>query len=503
MENKSVLKAAIYCRLSRDDGFNDESESITNQKMLLTEYCLKMDWNIYGIYCDDDYSGLDITRPEFNKLINDAKKRNFDIVVCKNQSRFSRDMEVIEKYIHYFFPIWGIRFIGVVDNTDTLNKSGKKARQINGLINEWYCEDISENVKAALNIKKRNGQYLGHWCPYGYRLMEGNNKKLDIDPMTYWVVKRIFNEYCNGKSIRLIAYDLTKDGIKTPYEYKKSIGINYFNPSVKSENNNCWSTETVRKILKDKTYTGSLIQCREKKESYKSQKVILSKPDEWIEVENCHEAVIDIKTFEKAQEIMALKRRKSKQNSFDLKGKVYCADCDSALGINNSHGVLYLRCPKSVRKENCRMKSIKYSDIEKAVKENIKMVLNQGDLCKRLENRFRHVFECKSICDYESYEKNVKRANAAKNALAKAYMDLSVGKITQEEFEFIRNRLKSETEFYKEKINRQKPKDKKIIMDILNEINKNIDFNIINSFIKRIEIKNDLRDEVITIYWRF
>ena len=143
------MKVAIYCRLSEEDrnkqSEKDDSESIQNQKSLLIQYAIDRQWDVYNIYSDDDYTGADRNRPGFNQLIDDARNHKFDIVLCKTQSRFTREMELVEKYIHGLFPIWNIRFVSVVDNADTDIKGNKKARQINGLINEWYLEDMSDN----------------------------------------------------------------------------------------------------------------------------------------------------------------------------------------------------------------------------------------------------------------------------------------------------------------------------------------------------------------------
>ena len=105
----------------------------------------------------------------FNKLLNDAEHRKFDIILCKTQSRFTRELELVEKYIHGLFPIWGIRFISIVDNADTANKGNKKSRQINGLVNEWYLEDMSENIRSVLADRRKNGFHIGAFALYGYK----------------------------------------------------------------------------------------------------------------------------------------------------------------------------------------------------------------------------------------------------------------------------------------------------------------------------------------------
>ena len=164
MNTKS--KVAIYCRLSEEDRNKqhetDDSNSIQNQKSMLIQYVLEQGWEVYNIYSDDDYTGSDRRRPEFNKLLNDAEHRKFDIILCKTQSRFTRELELVEKYIHGLFPIWGIRFISIVDNADTANKGNKKSRQINGLVNEWYLEDMSENIRSVLTDRRKNGFHMVH-----------------------------------------------------------------------------------------------------------------------------------------------------------------------------------------------------------------------------------------------------------------------------------------------------------------------------------------------------
>ena len=139
-------------------------------------------WDIYHIYCDEDYSGADRLRPDFNRMIQAAKEKQFQIILCKSQSRFTRDMELVEKYIHGLFPIWGIRFIAIADNADTEVKGNKKARQINGLVNEWYLEDLSENIRMVFDMKRRQGQYIGGFPIYGYQKDPKDHNHLIIEP---------------------------------------------------------------------------------------------------------------------------------------------------------------------------------------------------------------------------------------------------------------------------------------------------------------------------------
>ena len=201
------MKAAIYCRLSEEDKEKSggDSGSIRNQKTMLLQYAAAQDWEIYDIYSDDDYAGADRGRPAFNRLLQDAKARRFDIVLCKTQSRFTREMELVEKYIHGLFPAWGIRFVSIVDHADTENQGNKKARQINGLVNEWYLEDMSENIRSVLTSRRQNGLHIGAFALYGYRKDPEHKGHLLIDEPAAAVVRQIFTWFAEGYGKTTIA----------------------------------------------------------------------------------------------------------------------------------------------------------------------------------------------------------------------------------------------------------------------------------------------------------
>ena len=222
-------RTAIYLRLSKEDldKFENVSESIKNQKRMLLKKIKQENWQLQDIYIDEDYSGIDNKRPEFNRLIKNCESKKIDIVLCKSQSRFSRDMEVIEKYLHNKFILWNVRFVSLVDNADTNNIGNKKSRQINGLVNEWYLEDTSLNIKATLKNKKEAGLFTGPFAPFGYQKDLENKNNLVIDKKAALIVKKIFNLYNQGFSYQKIASYLNRQKIPSPYEYKKQNGSNF------------------------------------------------------------------------------------------------------------------------------------------------------------------------------------------------------------------------------------------------------------------------------------
>lgn len=326
------MKAAIYCRLSKEDeGKVGESESIQNQKSMLVQYAVEKGYDIYQIYSDEDYSGVDRDRPAFNAMIQAASEHKFDLVLAKTQSRFTRDMELVEKYLHGKFIEWGIRFIAVVDHVDTEDRANKKSRQINGLVNEWYLEDLSNNVRSVLDHKRREGKYIASFALYGYCKDPSVKGTLQIDPEAAAVVDRIFRMALSGMGAHKIAQILNGEGIPSPTAYKHQHGIRY-KASARGPNSDLWSSPTIYQMLHNRTYMGDLVQGRHKKVSYKSKKTVWLPKSEWIIVPGTHEGIIDPETFETVQKIMKGRVRSSGTGRIHpLAQKVICGCCGSVM----------------------------------------------------------------------------------------------------------------------------------------------------------------------------
>lgn len=292
------MKVAIYCRLSEEDKFKtgENSESIQNQRSMLINYAVEKGWEIYNIYCDENYSGIDSERPQYNQMLEDAKNRCFDIILCKTQSRFSRNMEHIEKYLNGKLQEWGIRFVSVVDNVDTDIRSNKKARQINGLINEWYLEDLSENVRAVLTNKHREGKSTRAFMPYGFKKSENDKNKVEIDDDAAWVVKEIFNLFLKDYKTTEIANILNDKGILCPQNYKISKGEKLNIPKKSREGK--WTPQAILRILKNPMYAGDLVHNIYNKPSYKNKRVVKNQPENWHIVKNSHTPIVSREDFE-------------------------------------------------------------------------------------------------------------------------------------------------------------------------------------------------------------
>ena len=373
--------AAIYCRLSKEDMDKDfdktVSESIKNQKTMLETYATEKNWRIYDFYIDEDYSGSDRDRPEFNRLITDSLMGRFNIVLCKKQARFARDIEYIEKYVHGLFVERQIRFVAVLDNIDTgtVNRSARKASQINSLVDEWYLSDLSENIISSLTIKRQKAEFIGSWAPYGYRKDPKNKNSLLVDPGAAEIVKEIYELYLNGTGISRISQALNIKGIPNPLTYKQQSDekINP-NPLKKTIKRHLWTPSTISSILHNQTYMGSMVQGKYRKANYKSKKLLRVPKNDWIIVPNSHEPIIAPDIWKSVQKKLSSRNRVSanRQNHHVLAGKVYCGECGSKLvasgGRSGNKKTTYLCCSNhNLSKESCSGARIELLKLENVI----------------------------------------------------------------------------------------------------------------------------------------
>ena len=456
--------AAIYCRLSREDLDKDSgkpvSESIKNQKSMLEAYALERKWVIHDFYIDEDYSGSDRDRPEFNRLITDSLLGRFNIVLCKKQARFARDIEYVEKYIHGLFSERQIRFVAVLDNIDTgaFSRSVRKASQINSLVDEWYLSDLSENIISALNTKRRNAEFIGSWAPYGYRKNPENKNALLIDPEAAENVKMIFEWYLSGLGISKIAQKLNACQIPNPLLYKQLKGekINP-NPDKLTEKRYLWAPSAISAILHNQTYTGCLVQGKYKKASYKSKKLLRIPRSDWIVIPGCHTPIIDAETWHAVHEKLDSKCRVSPLNQHDhvTSGKVFCGECGSRLvssgGRTGNKNTTYYCCSKhKLSKNACIGARIEAAGLEQ-------ILLNQiSSLSFRYFDGAFLSEQLESVPDLLDSGKN--RLETEMNSLQERFVSLKLKKeilysdklngiITEKQYLDFKSRLDKESEF--------------------------------------------------------
>lgn len=260
--NTEVYDADVYLRLSKEDGDKEESDSITNQRELILEFLKsKEDIRIHAVRVDDGYSGVNFERPAFRQMLEDIKTGKVNCVVTKDLSRFGRNHIEVGKYIEKIFPYLGVRFIAINDNYDSLTNDAQTNNIIipfKNLINDAYCRDISIKIRSNLEVKRKKGDFVGPFAPYGYQKSEEDKNKLEIDEEAAEVVRSIFQMYLQGSNAYKIAEKLNKKNILTPMDYKKENGSAFytgFKKNLKSQ----WTHMHVLRILGNPVYTLSLI----------------------------------------------------------------------------------------------------------------------------------------------------------------------------------------------------------------------------------------------------
>ena len=321
----------LYLRLSRDDNNgNMESMSIANQRQLLMTYVQEKGWNVKEVYVDDGWSGANFDRPDFKRMIQDIEKRKINCVITKDLSRLGRNYIKTGYYTEEFFPEMGVRYIAINDSIDTAQQNNDIA-PFHNILNEWYPKQVSQKVRQVKKSSAMQGKFMGSHAPYGYTKSPEDKHILIVDEEAARVVRRIFELYVSGENGRMIAARLNEEKVDCPRErHYKITG----KPNPFKNQSATWGSTMVLQIMKNPVYLGKLVQGKRTVVSFKSKKRVFTDPEDWIVVENTHEAIITQETWDKAQKIAAINKRtcKTYDNKIGLfSGIVKCADCKSSM----------------------------------------------------------------------------------------------------------------------------------------------------------------------------
>lgn len=516
----------IYCRLSEEDRNKqneiDDSRSIQNQKSMLISYAEKNNWKVYKIYSDDDYTGADRNRPAFNELIKDAKEKKFKIVLCKSQSRFTREMELVEHYLHDLFPQWGIRFVGLVDNADTENKGNKKARQINGLVNEWYLEDLSENIKEVLTDRRKKGYHIGAFAPYGYKKDPDYPGHLIPDETAAVIVHRIYEMFAGGMGKSAIARFLNREGIPNPTEYKRLQGIRW-RRNTDSPRSGMWQYFSVAEILSNEVYIGNMVQGKYASTSYKTQICKPQPKENWIRVENTHAPIIERELWDKVQGVLKERAKPGWNGQVGMFArKARCMYCGYIMRSDRRGERRYLRCSSTmINPDICRGGFIGLGELENTILEELHILidkyLDMDEATRQLQIRDEHKMK-KMHLENELYQLEAKASNYEKTLKA-LYMDRVQGIISPEEYAGFAASFREEAKSNSDKIaaineqiaaldaQKENDKSKREIMEQFANITE-LNYDIVNTLIDYVEIGR--RDGhyrntnvPVVIHWKF
>jgi len=438
-------KCALYLRLSKEDGDKIESDSITGQKALLTEYVKsRPELQICSERVDDGFSGVDFNRPSFTAMMDDVKAGLVDCIIVKDLSRFGRNWVETGKYIEQIFPHIGVRFIAVNDQVDSLH-----ARSVNdnitipfkNIINDDYCRDISIKTKSQLEVKRKKGDFIGSFAVYGYLKDGENHNKLIVDEQAGCVVRDIFRWRIDGMSCQGIANRLNDMGVLSPYEYKRELGMR-FTTAFKQKSRAVWSAVAVSRILKNEVYLGVLEQGKKTSKSYKVRERIERPKDEWIRVENAHEPIVSADDFNLVAQLLKhdVRVAPTEETVYLFSGLLKCADCSQSmvrkLVPNGDKKYAYYVCSTNKQMRTCSSHNISETQLEQSVLESVKHHIGNIIEVERIL-QFIETLPLKQL-DVQKLDKQIqaKKQEMVKyqNRKTKLYEDLQDGIIDKDEF---------------------------------------------------------------------
>lgn len=448
----------IYIRLSReDDDKGNESESITNQKSLLLQYVKENNLRVFDIYIDDGYSGTNFDRPDFNRLLNDIELGKVNMVITKDMSRLGRDYIGTGNLIEKYFPDHNVRYLAVTDNIDTfLDNSNNDIAPFKAIMNDMYAKDISKKIKSSLKAKMKEGKWVGGRTPFGYNQDKDNKNHLVINTEQAVIVRRIFDMCLEGLSFFKIAKQLTNERIKTPAQYYNFKWKSHYNLKYGE-----WHSKTIRDILTNRIYIGDMVQNRRSKINYKVKKVIRNNPKDYIIVENTHESIINKEIFDEAQKRIPknVGRNEKKENHL-LDGLLYCGDCGHRISIQarrKKDNRCYTICNyyrTYMKQKLCTTHSNNYDELEKAIMNSLTEIclnyMNKEEIKNNTLNNLTKDNKINNKKELETLTNDMKQIN---DNLDIIYIDKLNKKITEEQFERVKVKLKTELNIKQKRYN--------------------------------------------------
>ena len=455
------FKVAMYLRLSQDDekydkDFKAESNSISNQRLQIQDYINKNDnMELVGEYVDDGYSGINFERPAFKEMMENVITGSINCIVVKDLSRFGRDYIDCGRYLQRVFPSLDIRFIALNDNYDSFIASETEKNLVipfKNFINDNYCRDTSAKVRSVCKVKRKQGQFISNYAPYGYEKDEEDKHKIVIDKEVEYVVRKIFSMKLEGYSSYSIAKHLNDNGIPSPMEHKKAKGIRYKTGFCTKAVAN-WDTPAVNRILTNEVYIGTLQQGKREKINYKLDKVVSKDKSDWIEIEDNHEAIIDPYDFEIVQKLLKcdIKAKTVGEKADLFSGLLFCKDCNAQMtkkvDKRGKTPKVYYICSSYNKGQDCSRHSIKQEELQMTVLEMIRHYIQYLGEYESVSEKIKEM-----EVSYELFQKIDKRQEYTKKSKAKfellkssLYQDLKEGIIAEEEFcdmrEFYTNRI--------------------------------------------------------------
>ena len=460
-ENK-IYEVGMYCRLSKDDGTDNESASIATQKSILTDYVKKQGWHLAKTYVDDGYSGTNFQRPSFQNMIKDIESGLINCVITKDLSRLGRNYLDCGLYLEVFFPEHNVRYIAVNDGVDTLNKSAMDITPFRNILNEMYSADVSVKIKSAYRARFQQGKFMGTTAPYGYVKDPADHNHLLIDDKVAHVVREIFDLALAGNGIAKIRKHINKQHILRPAAYAAEQGATgyerYFEEN--EENRYIWSENSVRGILRSPIYAGNLAGYKRIAANMKSKKRPSKLPEEWEVIPDTHEGIVTQEEFDTVQQLITSRRLPENKGGFEniFAGVIKCADCGYAMRAMSANrrkrpdiiDCVQYSCNNYGRYGNimCTAHSIEARDLFNAVLTDINrfadMAVNDEKAVRAIEKRLTETDQSKAKALEKEQRKLNKRLAELDRLFSSLYEDKVMERITERNFEMMSGKYQKE-----------------------------------------------------------
>lgn len=430
----STWSAALYLRLSRDDGDRVESDSISSQRVILSNFCAKHpELTVIDEYVDDGYTGTNFQRPAFQRMLQDLESGKVNCIIVKDLSRFGRDYIGAGHYLEKEFPAKGIRFLSVNDQIDSIKGAYDMMLPLRNVFNAQYAKDISQKVKSSLKARQQEGLFIGAFASYGYQKDPSNHHHLIIDPEAAAVVHRIFDLYEQGNGKLRIAAILNGERIPCPSEYKTLIGSKYHN-SNRLPRTKYWTYTTIHRILQNQMYIGNMTQAHSTR-LVMHGKAIQQDAANWIVVPHTHDPIITLEQWNRVQSLLAARARTSnyQQNISPFAGFLKCGDCGRAMVKKTVRNESYYKCGTYVRygRAECSSHSISHRQLEQIVLNDLNQMISSVQDLKQVAQE-----SClpKARAEAAKSEKLVLALGRIRRFNQSSYEDYKDGLLTREEF---------------------------------------------------------------------
>ena len=534
-DGRIEYNVALYMRLSRDDGDLSESESIINQRKILHSFAMEQGFNVVGEYVDDGWSGTNFNRPGFQQMIKDIDPKKINCVVTKDLSRLGRDHVMMGYYIETFFPENNIRYIAINDKVDS-DQGDNDITPFMNVFNEFHAKQTRKKVRSVFEAKFKEGECHYAFPPMGYNKDPNRKNHLVPDPETDWIIKKMFELAEEGMGPWAIRGWLFDHKIITPgyraYLRWGSYAKTYENAP--EERRYEWGLANVKKILKDPIYIGTLVHYRKRTISFKNHKAKKQPPSKQMVSEDAHEGLVTEEQFNHVQELIEVRRRKTKAGSPHMfAGIAVCADCGGYMrfGANRtspSHEYRYLCCGRKseIGTRSCTAHHTQYDQFCQVILEKIQELyrlvkIDKESIVSKLSVKVNEQAIMQKANNEEERKKLQTRKDELGKIIAKLYEDLVSGRVTDEMFSMMSERFRGEHAEVSQRLIELSGEESEPaisesqvqkLVDLVDEISypTELTTELINLLIEKIEIHEPVgrkhsrnKTQRIEIHWRF